>query len=69
MEEIFSVEKWKPGLESKSLRAGSDLRNGLMHSFSFTDRQTGSQGEEETDPMGGNKSTQLRRSGLGPMYV
>lgn len=65
MEENPSVEKWKPRLESESLRAESDLRNDLMHSFSFTARQTGSQGVEETDPMRDYKSARSRRSGLG----
>lgn len=38
-----SVGKWKLKLESKSLRAGSDLRDGLIQSSTFTDRQPGSQ--------------------------
>lgn len=34
-----SVGKWKPRLESKTFRAGSDVTNGLIYSFNFTDGQ------------------------------
>lgn len=40
MEGNSHVGKWKPKSQSKSLRAGSDLRNGLTH-FTFVHGKLG----------------------------